>query len=476
VLAENPFQEGSSVLGHVACETPGHAAFEAPGRVAFEAPGHVVLEAPGHVVFEAPGHGVFEAPGQVVFEAPGHVVFEAPGHVAGDRPRATGNSGPHGEYPPAMSYRLIQEDSRVVEVAPQLAAKDRMALDCEAAGFHRYTDRLCLVQVSTPNETLLFDPLLTDPSTALRPPLEDPQTLVVMHGADYDLRLLDRDLGIRVRGLFDTQVAASLLGAPSLGLAALLETHLGVLLSKEHQRADWAKRPLPEAYLEYAAADTQHLLKLGDLLDVELRRAGREAWAREEFRLLEGIRWEADGSDPVTRVKGARALPPRQIAALRAAMAWRDRIAREMDRAPFRVVGDQALLAVVAERPRSLESLASVKGMSPQLARRHGRELLSELQRVDLLSEGEVPPSPRWNPNGHGRPTPEEEALADRLRSLRADRAHDLGLDRGVLLSNVQISEIVRTAPRSMAELEGVPGVRKWQAELLGGEILRILR
>jgi ribonuclease D len=374
-----------------------------------------------------------------------------------------------------MTYRLIQEDPHVEEVAPQLSAWGRLALDCEAAGFHRYTDRLCLVQVSTPEETLLFDPLVTDPSTALRPPLEDPETLVVMHGADYDLRLLDRDLGIRVRGLFDTQVAASLLGAPSLGLAALLETHLGVSLSKEHQRADWARRPLPEAYLEYAAADTQHLLELADLLQAALREAGREEWAREEFRLLEEIRWEEDDADPVTRVKGARALPPGQLAALRAAVAWRNRLAKEMDRAPFRVVGDQALLTVATERPRSLDSLASVKGMSPQTARRHGQELLTELQRVDRLSESDLPPYPRWNPNGHGRPTPEETALADRLRALRAGKAHDLGLDRGVLLSNVQISEIVRTSPRSMAELERVSGVRKWQAELLGREILRLL-
>ena len=386
-----------------------------------------------------------------------------------------GNSEPRSEYPPAMSYRLIQEDSRVAEVASQLAAQDRLALDCEAAGFHRYTDRLCLVQVSTPDENLVFDPLLADPSTALGPPLEDPETLVVMHGADFDLRLLDRDLGIRVRGLFDTQVAASLLGAPSLGLAALVETHLGVSLSKEHQRADWARRPLPEAYLEYAAADTRHLLELGEILHSALREAGREEWAREEFRLLEEIRWEVDETDPVTRVKGARALPPRQLAALRATLAWRDRIARDMDRAPFRVVGDQALLAVVTERPNSLDSLASVKGMSPRLARRHGPELLAELGQVDLLSEGEVPPYPRWNPNGHGRPTPEDEALADRLRNLRAGKAQELGLDRGVLLSNVQIGEIIRAAPRSVAELEGVPGVRRWQAEVLGKEILRVL-
>jgi ribonuclease D len=375
-----------------------------------------------------------------------------------------------------MSYRLIQEDSALAEVAGQLSGQSRIALDCEAAGFHRYTDRLCLVQLSTSDQTFLFDPLTADPSSTLRPPLENPETLVLMHGADYDLRLLDRDLGIRVRGLFDTQVAASLLGAPALGLASLLEAHLGITLSKEHQRADWARRPLPEAYLEYAAADTQHLLALGEILAERLRQAGRDKWAWEEFRLLEEVRWEGEEIDPVTRVKGARALAPRQLAALRAALDWRDRIARRMDRAPFRVVGDQALLAMVADRPQSVESLASVRGMSPRLARRHGDELLEVLRRADLLAEDNLPPYPRWNRDGQGRPTPEEEALADKLRGLRAARATELGLDKGVLLSNVQISEIVRRMPRSLEELRAIPGVRRWQSELIGKELLRILR
>ena len=374
-----------------------------------------------------------------------------------------------------MSYRLIDEGSALAEVAGQLSGQSRIALDCEAAGFHRYTDRLCLVQLSTPDQTYLFDPLLIDPASTLRPLLEDPKILVVMHGADYDLRLLDRDLGIRIRGVFDTQVAASLLGAPALGLAALLETHLGVTLSKQHQRADWAQRPLPEAYLRYAAADTQHLLALADILVEQLQELGRTGWAGEEFLLLEGIRWEEDEDDPVTRVKGARMLAPRQLTALRAAMEWRDRIAQQMDRASFRVVGDQTLLAVVVDRPRSLESLASMKGISPRLARHHGRALLEELRRVDLMAEEDLRPYPRWNRNGPGRPSPEEEALADRIRTLRAERAAKLGLDRGVLLSNVQILEIIRRLPRSVEELRATPGIRRWQTDLMGKQILRAL-
>ena len=374
-----------------------------------------------------------------------------------------------------MTYRLVDTPEALADLPSHFSSPARIALDCEAAGFHRYSDRLCLVQLSIPGQTVLLDPLSADPSPTLKPLLEDPRVEVVMHGADYDVRLLDRDLGIRLKGLFDTQAAASLLGAPAVGLASLLEEHLGVKLSKKHQRADWAQRPLPPELLEYAAGDTEHLLPLRDLLWEKLKAMEREEWALEEFRLLEEIRWEEEEADPVTRVKGARLLAPRFVTALRAALEWRDRIARERDRAPFRVAGDQVLMEVIQESPSSVEELASVKGMSPRLAREEGRALLRELQRVEGMEEGSLVPYPRGNRNGHGRPTPEEEALADRIRTLRSGRAQTLGVERGVLLSNAQILEIVRQAPSSLEELKAVPGMRNWQAEVLGKEILGLL-
>ncbi len=374
-----------------------------------------------------------------------------------------------------MSYALIDTREGLDQALEGLRGVRRLALDCEAAGFHRFSDRLCLVQLSTREENLLLDPLSLDLSQHLRSILEDPEIQVVMHGADYDVRLLDRDLGIRLRGLFDTQAAASLLGASAFGLASLLEKHLEVTLSKKHQRADWAQRPLPEGMLSYAADDTRHLMELADILTARLEEKGRMEWAREEFRLLEEIRWEEDGSDPITRVKGARDLTPRAATALREAMAWRDEIARRRDRAPFRVAGDSILFGIVVERPGSVEELAEMKGVSPRLARDRGKDLLNRLRRVDELPDEALNPYPRGAGNGPGRPTPEEEALADRIRSLRTTRSEALGLDRGVLLSNAQILEIVRSSPATLEELTRIPGVREWQMGILGGEILELV-
>jgi len=165
-----------------------------------------------------------------------------------------------------MSYIHIKSDRDASGLTDDLSSGGRIALDCEAAGFHRYSDRLCLVQISTATATYIVDPLSFDPSALLRETLEDPDREIIMHGADFDLRLLLRDLGIQLHGLFDTQIAAALLGLDALGLAPLLEKRFGVKLSKKYQRADWAERPLTDGMLDYAAADTGYLMGLRDQL------------------------------------------------------------------------------------------------------------------------------------------------------------------------------------------------------------------
>lgn len=377
-----------------------------------------------------------------------------------------------------MSFVLIDGPDRATGLVRTLARREPFALDCEAAGFHRYTDRLCLVQITTADETdWILDPLAFDIREILSGPVEDPDHTVIMHGADYDIRLLDRDLDLRIRGLFDTQAAAALLGESALGLANLLEEHLQVKLAKKYQRADWAKRPLPEDMLDYAANDTRHLHALAERLRRRLEEKDRLDWAREEFRELEGIRWEGDpDEDPVIRVKGARDLEPRAVTALRAALDWRDSIARDLDRAPFRVAGDPVLLDIARERPSHVDQLASMKGMNGRLARDEGTRLIHQLRDVERLPDDQLLPYPRLARNGPGRPPPEVEELADRLKSVRNRRAEALSLDRGTLLSNAMLLEIARAEPGSREKLAAVPGMKSWQVEALGQDLLEVLR
>jgi ribonuclease D len=376
-----------------------------------------------------------------------------------------------------MSFVLIEGPDQTDRLVRALSTREPVALDCEAAGFHRYTDRLCLVQLTTSDGTdFILDPFSVEVAPVLKPTLEDPDVPVLMHGADYDVRLLARDLGIGLRGLFDTQIAAALLGETGLGLAALLERHLDVRLEKKYQRADWARRPLPEAMLDYAASDTRYLHRLVERMRGRLEAEDRLAWAQEEFRELEAARFDAEQQqDPVVRVKGARDLHPRTVTALREALAWRDGIARDADRAPFRVAQDEVLVEVAERRPRDVDVLAGVRGLNERLAREAGADLVSRMTRVDELPAEDLvafPPPPR---NGPGRPPPEVEELADRLRTVRNRKAETLGLDRGTLLSNAQLIEIARVAPATLEALAAVPGMKRWQVDVLGEGLLAVL-
>jgi ribonuclease D len=374
-----------------------------------------------------------------------------------------------------MTIRLISDAASLPELGEGMTGESRVAVDLEAAGFHRYSDRVCLLQVSCGDQNFVVDTLAVDPSDVLRDPLESPSVTVLLHGGDYDLRLLDRDLDLHPVKLFDTQTAAALLGEPSLGLAALLEKYLDVRVSKKYQRADWAKRPLPDEMLDYAASDTRHLHGLANLLTERLEALGRMSWVEEESTLMEALRWNADGDvDPVTKVKGMRDFELREVALLREAWFWRDEVARARDRAPFRVAGDPALLEVVRERPRDVSALGRVGGFSPQLAERSGKELLDRLEQTDRLDDSQLVGYPR-GPTGPRRPTPELEEIANRLKAIRNETAEALGIERGVLMSNTVILKIARVHPTSVDELEGITGVRRWQAETLADRILAAL-
>lgn len=374
-----------------------------------------------------------------------------------------------------MSHIYVESPEFADRLVDDLSSATRIALDCEAAGFHRYSDRLCLIQLTVGGRTYILDPLNFDPREILRGPLEDPGVEVLMHGADFDLRLLSRDLDIRLRGLSDTQIYASLIGEEGLGLQSLLESRLGVKLSKKYQRADWAQRPLSESMLEYAAEDTHHLEKLAAMLLADLDELGRRAWAEEECRALEAVADDVQDDepvDPVTRVKGARDLSARQVTALREALAWRDEIARDKDRAPFRVIGEPPLVEAVARKPRRPEELLEIRGFPKGLARNEGKELLRRLHAVTELPDDALVPYPKNDTRGPGRPPPEVEERFRRLKDIRNRVADELELPRGTLLANAVLTEIARLEPKSREELMAVDGMREWKADALGDRLL----
>jgi ribonuclease D len=349
-----------------------------------------------------------------------------------------------------------------------------MAVDTEGASFHRFVDRIYLLQMSTRDVTAVLDPLAIGKPAVLGRILESDRIEKVFHDADYDLRLLHQDYGWNTRRLFDTRVAAQLLGIRAFGLAALLERSFGLKLDKKHQRADWSMRPLPRDMLDYASQDTMYLLELRDRLAAELESAGRWSWAAEEFERLEGTRWEEpEGEDTgYMRIKGARDLDRRELAIFRELVRFRDGIARELDRATFRVAGNEALFAVAKERPQALEALAAIKGVPRGIAERRGAEMLAAVQRGLEVPEDQLPKfprAPRWDRDA------DFDNRVNALRTAREEAAQRLGLDPGFLCAREKLETIARKRPQTLEELAEVPDLRRWQIEVLGPAFLKVL-
>lgn len=339
-----------------------------------------------------------------------------------------------------------------------------VAIDLEADSFHSYQDKICLVQVSVGGVHRLVDPLAGVDLSLAEPVLADPGVTKIFHGADYDLRLLDRDHGLRVRGLFDTMIAARFTGRRRFGLAALLDEEFGIRLDKSHQRADWSRRPLTEAMVDYALEDTRHLAELAARLERRLAADGRTGWVGEEFRRLEEVRWTAPSRDEerYRRVKGAKGLDPRQWTVLRAVHAWREDRARERDVPPFRVASDAFLVALATAAPASLEDLGRVRGL-PRPLRRGGaaRELLRAVERGRSDPEVEPPAAGRRPPDAGV-----DEARLRRLRKARDAVAAKLGLEPSLVATRRVLEEIARR-DEAGEDWADVDGLRDWQRPFL---------
>jgi ribonuclease D len=358
--------------------------------------------------------------------------------------------------------------------ARRLARARALAVDTEADSFYHYFHKCCLIQVSDGGETVLVDPLALRGLDPLAAVLGSPGILKVLHAAEQDVLYLRRDYGITVRPLFDTMIAAQLLGRPSIGLARLLEEHFGVRLDKGCQRDDWSRRPLSERQKTYAAEDVRHLIRLADILRAELEARGRLEWAEEEFEIVASRTWDSRPFDreEFWSVKGARDLTPRQAAILRELYAARDERARQADVPPFRILSDEALLGLARRAPAAPSQMEGIRGVTPLVRRRIGSLILAAVRCGHEVPEAHLPAPPR------GRARRSSAAARDRLERLRAwrkDRAADLGLDPGVLCPQATLEALAAAGPAALARPEEIPGLRAWRRRLLTPDAGRLL-
>jgi ribonuclease D len=305
--------------------------------------------------------------------------------------------------------------------------------------------------------------------------LADPAIEVVFHDADYDLRLLGYEFGFRATSLFDTRIAAQFLNEPGIGLAALLEKYVGVRPDKRFQRADWSVRPLTQPMLEYAAMDTRHLPVLRDILRDRLTERGRLDWVEEESALTTAVRWPPPESPEIAALsmKGARTLNSRALAVFRELYVWRTRTADNLDRAAFRIIGNETLLALAERLPADPAALAAIPGVGRDLVERRGAEILEAIQRGLAVPEAELPRFPKALRH---RPDPAFETRLERLKVLRVLLVNRHDLQPGVICPNWLLEAVAREAPSSLEALGKVDGIRRWQIAQFGPDLLDAIK
>lgn len=339
----------------------------------------------------------------------------------------------------------VDSDEQLEQLCRQAKKAGVVALDTEADSFHSYQAKICLIQLSFAGRQALIDPLALSREglNPLGEVLADQAVRKVVHGADYDLRMLQKDFGFFVKNLADTQAAAQVLGEKQTSLAALMDKELGVRLVKDFQRANWALRPLDVEMRAYAAADTCYLEKLLERFIQRLREVGRIAWWQEECAHLEQVIYQPPAPDPwaFLRIKGARQLPPEALGRLAVVWQFRERIARDLNVSPFRILSHETLLRFAKEGPRNLQALKNIPGVPRGFARRWGRELLRLLERSEALSLPE--PLPR------GVLDRSTERKVAKLRKVRDAVAQELGLEPGFLAPRATLEAVVDVLPQT---------------------------
>ena len=361
----------------------------------------------------------------------------------------------------------------------RIERSSRLAIDTESDPFHRYFEKVCLIQLSTEDEDFIYDPLQDGLVDALRTVLSDERRMLVLHGADYDVRTLKHSFELTLGTVFDTALAAQFLGMRNTGLKTLLETEFGVVIDKGEQRSDWGQRPLTDAQVAYARQDTMHLLPLAALMEDRLRDIDRLEWLREECVLLRDRPPVEKTFDPESwrRVKGASELTGKGRRAIAAAFIWREDVARASDKPPFRIVrNDQLMRLAKAIDRQGAKVLARLKRLEflPKGIDRYalGRALATGLEGPD--------PGERRRPSPSGTPrtphSPESKERLARLREGRAAWAQELGLDPGFLVSSALLDQVARSAPTNMDQLASVTGMTSWRIAAVGAQIMEALR
>ena len=365
----------------------------------------------------------------------------------------------------------VDQPGQLLQIAKELASEKIIAVDTESNSLYAYKEQVCLVQFSSPTKDYLVDTLALQDLSPLANIFSSDHILKVFHAAEYDLICLFRDYGFKFSNLFDTMIAARVLGYDGVGLGALIEKFFNIKINKKYQRANWGQRPLKPDMLEYARQDSHYLISIQKRLRTELERKERLELAYEDFiRLTQGIEDTTEScEDDFWKLHGARELSPEKAAVLKSLYEYRESLAEAQDRPPFKVMSHQALIEIAETCPTRCTDLYKLSALHENQAKRYGRGLL------EAIREGKQSP-PEYPPNNHTRPCNSTLERMEELQEWRKHTAQKMGVPSDVILPREIICRVAKANPGSMSELQ----VKMWDVPYrfihFGDEILSIIK
>lgn len=360
---------------------------------------------------------------------------------------------------------------KLKRIAAEFSGISHLSVDTESNSLFAYQEQVCLIQFSTETNDYLVDPLAISDLSPLESVFADPRTEKIFHAAEYDIICLKRDFGYRFANIFDTMVAARILGRPAVGLGSVLEAEFGLQLDKRYQRANWGQRPLPPALKAYARYDSHYLIPLRHRLHAELVELDRWDLAQEDFQRLcqTAIPNNDHSADACWRLAGNTEMTPRQAAVLQALCNYRDLRARQSNQPQFKVLSNSALVELALASPQNLTELMEIRSISPRLLERHATGLLQAVRDGQINAP---PPRPRRN---HRR----DEELSNRLdalRNWRKETSQRWKVESDVILPRDVMQAIAETNPRSLPELEKIMESVPYRFKKFGAEIIAAIQ
>ncbi|MBF0242771.1 MAG: HRDC domain-containing protein [Desulfamplus sp.] len=378
-----------------------------------------------------------------------------------------------------IEYTLISSNQELKEVCQELTSQTKIAMDLEADSMHHFKERVCLIQMADSKRNYLIDPLTITDFSPLKPICETAAITKIFHGADFDIRSLDRDFDIKISNLFDTEIACRFLGIQKRSLAALLKKHFNLNIDKSFQKRDWSLRPLSKQMIEYSITDVAYLIELAEILKKKLIESGRLSWAMEEFELQTAVRYDGHEDSPLfMKFKGAGKMGKESLPILESLLQMRASIAEHKNLPLFKIISAESIATLTLRKPQSMNELKQSNALSPKQIAMYGERCLEAivkgLQESRSFSKGvKVPNSPKKRFLDANLAEPEK---VKSLKDLRQSISEKTGIEPGFLINNATIAAIALSKPLSEEELLKIEGTRDWQVELLGKEVIKLFK